>query len=250
MHFSLHLSEGGRSSPHPREPRLWIISPHKLWTEALSKGTTLETTNDRRSADSPPRPCCRRTTCMEPYRFNVSYANVCSVREAVPSRGPTMVSCEPWPRSEDRKVLCRDRLCGRRPGVLKSPGPVLGVVDGIARGVLQHGHAGRLKSVVASSLGVDPKTVRKYVAAAERPVWRRVGAVLARSEWAELVRGWFPELVDARARSARSTGCFSPGRSDCFASPNHAACRPADYRSHYLRGLDRLSVTKRTPLRT
>ncbi len=29
--------------------------------------------------------------------------------------------------------------------------------------VLQHWHAGRPKSVVATSLGVDAKTVRKYV---------------------------------------------------------------------------------------
>ncbi len=33
--------------------------------------------------------------------------------------------------------------------------------------VLQHWHAGRPKSVVASSLGIDAKTVRKYVAPAE-----------------------------------------------------------------------------------
>ena len=33
--------------------------------------------------------------------------------------------------------------------------------------VLEHWHAGRPKIVVAASLGVDPKTVRKYVAPAE-----------------------------------------------------------------------------------
>ncbi len=33
--------------------------------------------------------------------------------------------------------------------------------------VLQHWHAGRPKTVVAASLGVDVKTVRKYVSAAE-----------------------------------------------------------------------------------
>ena len=33
--------------------------------------------------------------------------------------------------------------------------------------ILQHWHAGRPKVVVASSLGVDVKTVRKYVAPAE-----------------------------------------------------------------------------------
>ena len=67
--------------------------------------------------------------------------------------------------------------------------------------VLQHWHAGRPKSVVASSLGIDPKTVRKYVAKAEAAGLVPGGPPLSRAEWAELVRGWFPELVDARARS-------------------------------------------------
>jgi transposase len=67
--------------------------------------------------------------------------------------------------------------------------------------VLQHWHAGRPKSVVASSLGVDPKTVRKYVLPAEDAGLVPGGPPLSRAEWAELVRGWFPELVDARVRS-------------------------------------------------
>ena len=41
--------------------------------------------------------------------------------------------------------------------------------------VLQHWYAGRPKSVVASSLGVDPKTVRKYVARPPRPDSSRGG---------------------------------------------------------------------------
>src|SRR3954447_5568160 len=67
--------------------------------------------------------------------------------------------------------------------------------------VLQHWHAGRPKSVVASSLGVDAKTVRKYVAKAEAAGMAPGGPPLSQAEWAELVAGWFPELVDARARS-------------------------------------------------
>ncbi|MDP9389146.1 MAG: IS21 family transposase [Actinomycetota bacterium] len=67
--------------------------------------------------------------------------------------------------------------------------------------VLQHWHAGRPKSVVASSLGVDPKTVRKYVAKATEAGLAPGGPALSRAQWAELVRGWFPELVDAKARS-------------------------------------------------
>jgi transposase len=67
--------------------------------------------------------------------------------------------------------------------------------------VLQHWQAGRPKSVLASSLGIDPKTVRKYVAPAEAVGLAPGGPPLSRAEWAELVRGWFPELVDAKARS-------------------------------------------------
>ncbi len=67
--------------------------------------------------------------------------------------------------------------------------------------VLQHWHAGRPKSVVASSLGIDPKTVRKYVTKAADAGLAPGGPTLSRAEWTELVRGWFPELVDAKARS-------------------------------------------------
>jgi len=67
--------------------------------------------------------------------------------------------------------------------------------------ILQHWHAGRPKTVVAASLGVDPKTVRKYVAPAEAAGLVPGGPHLGRGEWAALVGGWFPELVDARARS-------------------------------------------------
>lgn len=67
--------------------------------------------------------------------------------------------------------------------------------------VLVHWHAGRPKSVVASSLGIDPKTVRKYVAKAEAEGIVPGSASLARAEWEGRVRDWFPELVDQRARS-------------------------------------------------
>ncbi len=67
--------------------------------------------------------------------------------------------------------------------------------------ILQHWHAGRPKSVIADSLRVDAKTVRKYVAPAEAAGLAPGGAPLSRAQWAELARGWFPELVDAKARS-------------------------------------------------
>ena len=67
--------------------------------------------------------------------------------------------------------------------------------------VLQHWHAGRSKADVAASVGVDRGTVRKYVAPAELVGLVPGGPPLSRAEWVELVRGWFPELVDAKARS-------------------------------------------------
>ena len=67
--------------------------------------------------------------------------------------------------------------------------------------VLQHWHAGRPKAVVATSLGVDPKTVRKYVAKAEAAGLVPGGPTISRAEWAQLVTSWFPELTDPRSRS-------------------------------------------------
>ena len=67
--------------------------------------------------------------------------------------------------------------------------------------VLQHWHAGRSKADVAASVGVDRGTVRKYVAPAEAAGLAPGGPPLSRAEWVELVRGWFPELIDAKARS-------------------------------------------------
>jgi transposase len=67
--------------------------------------------------------------------------------------------------------------------------------------ILQHWHAGRPKAVVASSLGVDPKTVRTYTRPAEEAGMTPGGPPLSRDQWAALAAGWFPELVDAKARS-------------------------------------------------
>ena len=49
-------------------------------------------------------------------------------------------------------------------------------------------------------MGVDRKTIRRYTAPAIAAGIKPGGAARSRSEWAELVRGWFPELVDTRLR--------------------------------------------------
>ena len=68
--------------------------------------------------------------------------------------------------------------------------------------ILVHWHAGRSQADIATSLGVDRKTVRKYSAPAIAAGLVPGGAALGEAEWVELVRGWFPELVDTRLRQS------------------------------------------------
>ena len=66
--------------------------------------------------------------------------------------------------------------------------------------ILVHWYAGRSQHELAASLGVDRKTIRKYVAPAVAAGMVPGGPVCSQQRWAELVRGWFPELVDTRLR--------------------------------------------------
>ncbi len=66
--------------------------------------------------------------------------------------------------------------------------------------ILEHWYAGRPKVEVARSLGVDAKTVRKYVAAAEGSGLAPGGPPVGAEAWRAMVREWFPSLVDTRLR--------------------------------------------------
>jgi transposase len=66
--------------------------------------------------------------------------------------------------------------------------------------ILIHWYAGRSQHELADSLAVDRKTIRKYTAAAVAAGIVPGGPERSRAEWAELVRGWFPDLVDTRLR--------------------------------------------------
>jgi transposase len=66
--------------------------------------------------------------------------------------------------------------------------------------ILVHWHAGRSISEIAQSLGVDRKTIRKYVAPAIQAGMTPGGASLGEAEWDARVREWFPELADTRLR--------------------------------------------------
>src|SRR6266496_1457057 len=64
--------------------------------------------------------------------------------------------------------------------------------------ILVHWYAGRLQHELAASLGVDRKTIRKYVAPALAAGIAPGGPARSQEQWAGLVRDWFPELVDTR----------------------------------------------------
>ncbi len=68
--------------------------------------------------------------------------------------------------------------------------------------LLRHWQAGDNVSQMARALGLDRKTVRKYVGRAEAAGMAPGGASLSQVQWAARVEAWFPELSDPRARSS------------------------------------------------
>src|SRR5437763_16787531 len=66
--------------------------------------------------------------------------------------------------------------------------------------ILVHWHAGRSKNEMASSLGVDRKTLRKYIAPAEAAGIGPGGPPRAAEAWAGLGRGWLRPLAETRLR--------------------------------------------------
>jgi transposase len=66
--------------------------------------------------------------------------------------------------------------------------------------ILVHWHAGRSLNEMSQSLGVDRKTIRKYVAPAVAAGIAPGGPAKGEGEWQALVREWFPELSDSRLR--------------------------------------------------
>ena len=66
--------------------------------------------------------------------------------------------------------------------------------------ILQHWYAGRPKVEVARSLGVDVKTVRRYVAPAEAAGMGPGGPPVSEEQWRALARGWFPQMAGTGIR--------------------------------------------------
>ena len=67
--------------------------------------------------------------------------------------------------------------------------------------ILVHWYAGRAQHDVAGSLGVDRKTIRRYVEPAIAAGFTPGGVPpMTEAQWAPLVKEWFPHLTDTRLR--------------------------------------------------
>ncbi|GAA1238038.1 IS21 family transposase [Streptomyces rhizosphaericus] len=66
-----------------------------------------------------------------------------------------------------------------------------------------HWYAGRSKSQVSASLGVDRKTIRKYLAPAEKAGITPGGPPMSEADWAKLLKSWFPELTSRKLNQVR-----------------------------------------------
>src|SRR6266545_2582091 len=170
-----------------------------------------------RSAGGSPRSTSSRS-CKRPIgppsperSVPCSAGRACCQRSRKPAGERDSRSSYPAPpRSRYPAVLkggtspTRAPCCGSAPLVTRRAGEAMTRRSFHVRDVvemLMHWHAGRKMAVVARSLGVDRGTVSKYVAPAKAAGLAPGGPPLSRSQWAALVREWFPELVDLRHRS-------------------------------------------------
>ena len=66
--------------------------------------------------------------------------------------------------------------------------------------ILTHWYAGRSQNELATSLGVDRKTLRKYTAPAVAAGMAPGGPPMDEADWRRLATEWFPQLIDHRLR--------------------------------------------------
>jgi transposase len=72
--------------------------------------------------------------------------------------------------------------------------------------ILTHWYAGRSQNELATSLGVDRKTLRKYTAPAVAAGMAPGGPPMDEADWRRLATEWFPQLTDHRLRQVSWPG--------------------------------------------
>src|SRR5690349_1781114 len=95
--------------------------------------------------------------------------------------------------SRSSRVL--PRLQGARESMARRSFTVVDITE-----ILTHWHAGRSINEMSVSLGVDRKTIRKYLQPAIAAGLKPGSKPLSPNEWTELIGRWFPELTNTRLR--------------------------------------------------
>jgi hypothetical protein len=72
-----------------------------------------------------------------------------------------------------------------------------------------HWHAGRSQRQLAESLGIDRKTIAKYLAPAIAESLTPGGEPITEAGWAAHAARWFPELADPGLRPGRVSKCIA-----------------------------------------
>jgi hypothetical protein len=93
------------------------------------------------------------------------------------------------------------RMWGEREPMARRSFHVIDITE-----ILIHWYAGRSQYELADSLGVDRKTIRKYLAPAVAAGMAPGGPPVSEADWAVLVRSWFPQLAALARR--RLAGCW------------------------------------------
>src|SRR5437868_9506709 len=91
--------------------------------------------------------------------------------------------------------MCLSSCSGRRTEMARRTFTMVDVTE-----ILEHWYAERPKVEVARSLGVDAKTVRRYVAPAEAAGMALGGPPVTGERWRVLARGWFPQIAGTGIR--------------------------------------------------
>src|SRR5207302_1135076 len=86
--------------------------------------------------------------------------------------------------------MCLSSASGRRTEMARRTFTMVDVTE-----ILEHWYAGRPKVEVARSLGVDAKTVRRYVVPAEAAGMAPGGPPVTPEQWRALARQWFPHVA-------------------------------------------------------
>src|SRR3954471_17922782 len=104
--------------------------------------------------------------------------------------------CRAW-SLQDHELCPRCRAARWGQTLARRTFEVIDIVE-----ILIHWYAGWSQNELATSPGLDRKTLRKYTGPARAAGMEPGGPPMSETDWRELACGWFPELIDTRLRQS------------------------------------------------